>query len=404
MAAFEFTALDSRGREQRGTREGDTAKLIRQQLRDEGLIPLAVEPLRETTRRRGSLLRLRRGIGSMDLALITRQLGTLLASGLPLEEALQATARQSEKAHIGKLLSALRSRLMEGHSLASALADYPQVFPELYRATVAAGEQSGHLEQVFERLADYTERRHEMKQKVGLALFYPAILTLMAIAVVIGLLTYVVPQVVEVFASTGQTLPDLTRALIASSDFFRDHGILLLILLLLAGTAFRLSLRRPATRTLWHRLLLRLPLVGRLVRGMNTARFARTLSILASSGVTILDALKISAEVVTNRPMRHAVEQATDKIRQGRSIYQALEESGEFPPMALQLIASGEASGNLDAMLGRAADHQEKELETSISALLGVFEPVLILVMGGVVMVIVLAILLPIFEMNQLVG
>ncbi len=404
MGAFEYSALDGRGKEKRGVLEGDNARQIRAQLRDQGLSPLAVEEVaqRETRERRG--FSLQRGISATDLALITRQLATLVRAALPLEEALQTVARQSEQPRLQSMMLAVRSRVMEGHTLADGLGDFPHVFPELYRTTVSAGEQSGHLEVVLERLADYTEKRQQMRQKIMLALFYPVILTVVALLVTGGLLTYVVPQVVQVFDNIGQELPWLTVSLIALSDFLRANGLWLLLLLALLGTGFALLLRREAMQFRWHRFILRLPLIGRLGRGLNTAHFARTFSILTASGVPVLEAMRLSAEVMGNLPMRGAVNDASLRVREGSGIAHSLEQSRYFPPMTLHLIASGESSGKLEEMLERAADNQEKELETVIAMVMGMFEPILILVMGGIVLVIVLAILLPIFDLNQLVG
>ncbi|MCG5500733.1 type II secretion system inner membrane protein GspF [Ectothiorhodospira lacustris] len=404
MPAFEYTALKPTGRQVRGVLEGDTPRQVRQQLRESGLTPLSVEAVQQRERRRRRLPGLARGISAMDLALLTRQLATLVRSGLPLEEALGTVARQSEKARIRSMLMAVRTRVMEGHSLARGLGDFPHVFPDIYRTTVSAGEQSGHLDMVLERLADYTENRQQMRQKIQLALFYPAILTTMAVLVTVALLTYVVPEVVQVFSGIGQELPWLTRTLIAVSDALRDYGLMLLVALVAAGVLFKYLLRRPGPLRTWHRLLLRLPLVGRLTRGMNTARFARTLSILSASGVAVLESLRIAAEVIANRPMREAVQTVAQRVREGSGIGVALERSGYFPPMTVHLIRSGEASGALDEMLERAAVNQERELETRIAMIMGILEPVLILVMGLVVLVIVLAILLPIFELNQLVN
>lgn len=407
MGAFEYTALDNRGREKKGVLEGDTARQVRQQLREQGMVPLTVQAVVEREgkgkdKRTGSSGS-RRGISATELALVTRQLATLVRSGLPLEEALRTVARQTEKARIKSMLLAVRSRVTEGHPLAVGLADFPRAFPELYRATVAAGEQSGHLEAVLDRLADYAEKRQQLRQKVQLALFYPALLTLMAVVVTVGLLTYVVPEVVQVFEGIGQELPWLTRSLIAMSDFLRDNGLWLLLGLALLVFAANSILRVPAQRRRFHALLHRLPLIGRLQRGVNTARFARTLSILAASGVPVLEALRIAAQVMSSLPMRDAVEEATARVREGSSLYSALDKGGYFPPMTLHLIASGEASGKLEEMLERAAENQERELETTIAAVMGLFEPLLILAMGGMVLMIVLAILLPIFDLNQLV-
>lgn len=402
MGAFEYTALDARGREKTGVLEGDAARQVRQQLREQGLTPLSVEEVQPRESRAQKKI-LRRKIRAADLALITRQWATLVRSGMPVEEALRTVGQQTEKARLKSMMMAIRSRVKEGHSLAVALADFPYVFSELFRATVEAGEQSGHLEIILERLADYTESRQQLSQKMMQALIYPVLLTTVAFAVVAGLLTFVVPKIVQVFDNIGQELPVLTRGLINASDFMVENGLLLLILAIVAGAGFSYLIRFPEIRYKLDRLLLAVPLVSKMVRGSNAARFARTLSIVASSGVPILDGLRISAQVVTNLPMRQAVDDAAVKVREGTAIYKALEVSGYFPPMTIHLIASGEASGNIEEMLQRAADSQEREMEALTAGLLGIFEPLLILVMGGVVLLIVLAILLPIFDMNQLV-
>lgn len=404
MGAFEYTALDARGREKRGVLEGDAARQIRQQLREQGWVPLTVEEVAQReAKERKRIAFLRRGISATELALITRQLATLVRAGLPLEECLRAVSQQADKGRLKSMLLAVRSRVMEGHSLAVGLSDFPHVYPELYRTTVEAGEQSGHLDGVLERLADYTESRQQLRQKIQLAVFYPALLTVVAILVVGGLMTYVVPQVVQVFENIGQELPPLTRGLIAVSDFLRNNGLVLLVLLVLVIIGFSYLLRNIGVRRRFHKVLLAIPLVSRLERGLNTGRFARTFSILTASGVPVLESMRISAQVMSNLPMREAVTEATARVREGAGISAALERSGYFPPMTVQLIASGEASGKLEEMLERAAINQEREIETLIAALLGLFEPLLILFMGSVVLVIVLAILLPIFDLNQLI-
>ena len=404
MGAFEYTVLDASGREKKGVMEGDAPRQVRQQLREKGLVPLEVQEVAQReTRSRKQFSLFRRGISATDLALITRQLATLVRAALPLEECLRAVSQQTDRPRLKSMLLAVRSRVMEGHTLAAGLSDFKHVFPELYRTTVEAGEASGHLDRVLERLADYTENRQQMRQKIQLAVFYPAMLTIVAILVVGGLMTYVVPQVVQVFDNIGQNLPPLTTGMIAVSDFMRNYGLLMLLSLVAAGIVFSVLLRNEDNRRRFHRLQLSLPLIGRLVRGMNTGRFARTFSILTASGVAVLEALRISAQVVSNLPMRDAVDEAAARVREGASIAAALENSGYFPPMTVHLIASGESSGKLEEMLERAAINQEREIETMIAALLGLFEPMLILVMGGVVLVIVLAILLPIFDLNQLV-
>lgn len=403
MGAFEYTAVDRGGRQRKGVLEGDTARQVRQLLRERGMLPMAVNEVVERERRARSF-NLRRGISAADLALVTRQLATLLRSGMPLEETLLAVGEQNEKPRLKTILLGVRSRVMEGHTLAAGLAEFPQAFPEIYRATVAAGEQSGHLDPVLERLADYTESRQQLRQRVSHALIYPIILTVLAISIVGGLLVYVVPKVVGVFENTGQALPPFTRALIASSDFLREHGIWLVVLLVLGVYAFRRMLRQVDFRRRWHRFLLRVPVTGRLTRGINTARFTRTLSILAGSGVPVLEALRIAGDVVTNLPMREAVAEAAVRVREGAPLGRSLGASRLFPPMTMHLIASGEASGELESMLERAAANQEREVDSLVGALLAILEPALILLMGALVLAIVIAILLPIFQLNQLVA
>jgi general secretion pathway protein F len=404
MGAFEYTALTDEGKNRKGVLEGDTARQIRQQLREKGLTPLQVVEVAQKESVTRSTFSARRGMNAMDLALVTRQIATLISSGLTLEEVLGSVAQQTEKARVKRILLAVRSRVREGHSFSSALSEFPHVFPELYQKTVNAGEQSGHLPVVLERLADYTESRHEMKQKTTLALFYPALLVTLSILIITALLTYVVPKVVQVFENVSQELPLMTRGLIAVSDFTKNYGIFLLIAIFVFILVLRAAFRKEHVRYRWHHFLLGLPIFGKFIKSANAARFARTLSILTASNVQILEALRISAQVLTNLPMRAAVEEANLKVREGSSLKSALEKSGYFPPMTLSLIASGEASGNLEGMLERAAGIQEREMDAITSTLLGLLEPVLILIMGGVILVIVMAILLPVFELNQLVG
>lgn len=403
MGAFEYTALDAAGKETRGLLEGDTAKSVRQMLREQGLLPLAITEVIRKERGGRAGFSLRRGISAMELALLTRQLATLVRSGLPLEESLQAVSEQSEKPRIKSMLLGVRARVMEGHTLADGLNDFPHVFPEIYRATVAAGEQSGYLDGVLERLADYTESRQALQQSISHALIYPIILTVMAFGIVTLLLTYVVPKVTNVYDNIGQELPGLTKGLISLSDFMRENGWLLLIAFLLIGFGLRALLKQPGPRRSWHSLLLRMPLVGRLIRGFNTARFTRTLNILAGSGVPVLEALRISGAVIVNIPMREAVEDAARRVREGAPIGKSLATSKLFPPMTIHLISSGESSGQLPAMLERSASYQEREMDSLVATLLGILEPAMILLMGLLVLMIVLALLLPIFNLNDLI-
>jgi len=404
MGAFEYTALDTAGKERKGILEGDTPRHIRQLLREQQLLPVTVAEVaqREAKRQRSSFVLARR-VSSADLALFTRQLATLVRAGLPLEESLLAVSQQTEKPRVQSIVLGVRARVMEGHTLASGFAEFPRVFPEIYRATVAAGEQSGHLDNVLERLADYTEGRDQLRQKVLTALLYPIVLTVICFAIVSALLVYVVPQVVSVFEASKAKLPVATRVLIATSGFLRSYGVYLLIAAIVAVVLFRRWLRNPAARRRFHRFQLRLPLAGKLVRGFNTARFTRTFSILSASAVPVLEALRIAGEVVTNLPMRDAVGDAAARVREGAPIGRSLAASRLFPPMTIHLISSGESSGELENMLERAAISQERELDGLLGALVGLLGPLLIVVMGLFVMGIVFAMLMPIFEINTLI-
>jgi general secretion pathway protein F len=402
MPAFAYQALDSSGKTQRGVLQGDTARAVRGALRERGLNPLRVDEVREDARRDARPFA-RRTLGGAQLAMLTRQLATLIGAGLPIDEALGALSEQAESDRQRGLTMSLRARVMEGASLARAMGEFPDSFPEIFRATVAAGEQSGRLETVLEKLADYAEARDALAQKIVAALAYPLLLSLVAIAVVAGLLTWVVPQIVGVFQNLHQSLPLATRALIALSAFLRGWGWLILLVMVAAVLAARIALRTEATRYRWHVLLLRLPLAGRLARAANTARATRTLALLAASAVPLLDALGIAAQVVSNLPMREALRHAAFKVREGSAFSRALGESGQFPPVALRLIASGERSGQLARMLGEAAAQQQRELDRWLTVLTAVLGPAVILAVGAVVLFIVLAILLPIFNLNEMV-
>lgn len=403
MGAFEYVALDKAGKESKGLIEGDTPKHVRQILRDRHMLPVQVTEVAQKEAKRQSTFSLRSGLSSSELALVTRQLASLSQSGLPLEEALLAVAQQNDQPRTKSILLGVRSRVMEGHTLADGLGEFPQAFPELYRATVAAGEQSGHLDVVLERLADYTEARQELRQRVTNALIYPIALVSMAVAIIAFMLATVVPRIVNVFENAAGELPALTRGLIATSDFIRDQWLFLIIGIAAIIYGLWWLLQRDGPKRSYHRTLLRLPITSRLTRGVNTARFTRTLSILAGSGVPILDALKIAAEVIENLPMRDAVNEATLRVREGASISRSLAASKLFPPMMIHMVASGETSGKLEDMLSRTASYQEREVDGLIATLLGILQPLLIVLMGAVVMTIVLAILLPIFEINNLI-
>jgi general secretion pathway protein F len=403
LGAFEFTALDAGGKERTGILEGDTPRHIRQLLREQQLLPVAVTEVAQKEAKRQRSFSFLRRVSTADLTLFTRQLATLVRAGLPLEESLLAVSQQTEKPRVQSIVLGVRARVMEGHTLADGFAEFPRVFPEIYRATVAAGEQSGHLDDVLERLAEYTETRELIRQKVLAALLYPIVLTVMCFGIVSLLLVFVVPKVVAVFVAQKAQLPLITRMLIAVSAFLRSNGIYLLIAAVIAWVLFQRWQRDPGAKRRFQRLQLRTPLVGKLTRGFNTARFTRTFSILAASAVPVLEALRISAGVVTNLPMRDAVTDAAARVREGAPIGRSLAASRQFPPMTIHLISSGESSGQLEHMLERAAISQERELDGLLSALVGLLGPLLIVVMGLFVMGIVFAMLLPIFEINQLI-
>ncbi len=404
MAAYEYIALDADGRQKKGVIEADSGRQIRQILRDQGLVPLSVDAATDRAATpSGRHWRWRRGISALDLALFTRQMSTLLAASLPVEEALRAVAQQTEKSHVSAMVMGIRSRVLEGHSLASGLAGFPSAFSHLYRSTVMAGEQSGRLDSVLENLAGYTERRYDSTRNVEMAMFYPVILLLLALAIVGGLLVYVVPGIVHVFENTGQALPWLTAALIGLSGFVRGYAWL--IVLVGAGAVFliRWLAQQPDIRLEWDRRKFDVPLVRRITRANNSSRYASTLSILTLSGVPLVEAMTIAAEVVGNRWMKKRLTEATRRVSEGSSLRVALEAAGNFPPMMLHMVASGEASGELDQMLAKVADYQQQELERLVTTMVRMFEPAMLLLMGGLVMLIVLAILLPILSMNKLV-
>jgi general secretion pathway protein F len=404
MGAFEYTALDAQGRERKGLIEGDTPKHVRQLLREKQLLPMEIqETARLELKRSRARGFMRRGLSTLDLALLTRQLATLLRSGLPLEESLQAVAEQTEKPRVQRIVLGVRSKVVEGHPLAEGLRDFPQAFPEIYRATVAAGEQSGKLDQVLERLSDYTESRQVMGQQVSNALVYPIVLIVLSFAIVSFLLAYVVPQVVAVFESGHQELPLATRILIGTSDLIRNYWYYAVVVLVLFTWGFRRWLKGPEARLRFDRFLLRLPLAGKLIRGLNTARFSRTFSILTASAVPVLDALRISADVVNNQPMKLAVVDAALRVREGAPIGKSLAARKLFPPMMIHLISSGESSGELESMLERAATNQEREMDGLLATMTNLLGPFMVVFMGAIVMFIVIALLLPIFQLNDLV-
>lgn len=405
MPAYDYVALDAKGKQKKGVLEGDSPRQVRQQLKEQGLVPLSVETNAQKAREQTGKLTIGRvSISAADLALITRQLATLLSAGLPLEEALKAVSRQQEKPKVKSMVLAIRSKVVEGHSLASSLQEFPQSFPELYRATVAAGEHSGHLDLVLEQLAEYTESRYRTRKKVQGAMIYPVVLTLFAFIIVTGMLTFVVPKIVAVFENSKQELPLITRILIGTSEFLQSWWWLLALVMIGVVLAFQRALLKPEFRHRFDAWTLKTPLLGKINRGLDASRVASTLSILSRSGVPLVEAMRIAGQVAGNVCIRESVLDGAVKLKEGSSLFTALDGSGHFPPMMMQMIASGENSGELDSMLARAATNQERELEDLIDTIVALFEPLMLVVMGGVVMLIVLSIMMPILSMNSLVG
>ncbi|MGA8005827.1 MAG: type II secretion system inner membrane protein GspF [Burkholderiales bacterium] len=400
MEAFQYEALDAAGRTVSGVLQADNPRQARAQLRAQGLLPSAVRALRAEDRERQSWTR---GISAAELSLLTRQLATLLESGLTVEQALSALTDEASEPKTRDVLAGVKAEISAGLSLAKAMGAYGRSFPEFYCALIHGGEESGALPSVMQRLADYLDARQALKQKISLALLYPALLTTVATLIVIGLLAYVVPQVVQVFEQSRQSLPLLTRALIALSDFLRAAWPYLAAIAVCGFVAARLALRREPLRLQWHAAMLRLPWLGTLIRGANTSRFASTLAILAGGGVPLLAALSSGVRVMTNMSMRAAIERAIERVREGAGLARALGETRTFSPLLVHLVASGEASGKLPQMLERAARLETQALERRLAVFVTLLEPVMILVMGGIVLLIVLAVLLPIIEINQLV-
>ncbi|EOW9204977.1 TPA: type II secretion system inner membrane protein GspF [Vibrio cholerae] len=405
MAAFEYKALDAKGRHKKGVIEGDNARQVRQRLKEQGLVPMeVVETQVKAARSRSQGFAFKRGISTSDLALITRQLATLVQSGMPLEECLRAVAEQSEKPRIRTMLVAVRAKVTEGYTLSDSLGDYPHVFDELFRSMVAAGEKSGHLDSVLERLADYAENRQKMRSKLQQAMIYPVVLVVFAVGIVAFLLAAVVPKIVGQFVQMGQALPASTQFLLDASDFLQHWGISLLVGLLMLIYLVRWLLTKPDIRLRWDRRVISLPVIGKIARGLNTARFARTLSICTSSAIPILDGMRVAVDVMTNQFVKQQVLAAAENVREGSSLRKALEQTKLFPPMMLHMIASGEQSGELEGMLTRAADNQDNSFESTVNIALGIFTPALIALMAGMVLFIVMATLMPILEMNNLMS
>ncbi|MEY3007100.1 MAG: type secretion system protein GspF [Pseudomonadota bacterium] len=406
MSAFRYKALNAEGKLVKGVLEGDSDRHVRAILRERRLKPVAVESAGSAGAKAGRDWRsvfTQTKVSTADLALLTRQLATLIQSNMPIDESLRATAEQSRKPRIKALMLQVRARVAEGHTLAYALGEYPAVFDDMYRAMVSAGEHAGFLAQVLMQLADYTERRQYTQQKLMMALIYPFILLGVAVSVVVALMIYVVPELVGIFAHTNSQLPPLTVALIAVSDFLQNSGLWLLLAIIVLVFSWGYWVGIEANRKRWHRVLLKLPFASGVVIAMDTARFASTLSILMASGVPLLEGLRIASAVLTNRVLRDDAEAVAIAVEEGGSLHRALGVSGRFPPMMVHMVASGEASGELEQMLERSATNQERELEMTMGTVSALFEPLMVVFMGGMVLTIVLAILLPIFDLNSMV-
>jgi general secretion pathway protein F len=406
MAAFNYQALDAQGKVVKGVIEGDSERHVRSILRSRQLKPLDVTGTRKRNQE-GSAPRLGFGqprLNYRDVALVTRQLASLVQSGLPLDEVLRATATQSRKPAIKTLMLQVRSRVLEGLSLAQAMAEAPKAFDNLYRAMVRAGESAGFLGPVLEQLADYTERSQATRQKMQMALMYPVILLGVSITVIVLLMAFVVPKLVGLFEHNRQSLPFLTQALIATSDFVVNYGVFVIIGLVGLVFLFRRLLQAPERQLRWHRFLLRVPFVGELILQAETARYASTLGLLVESGVPLLEALRIAGQVLTNRELQQASKGVAIAVKEGTSLNRALDQADVFPPLLVQMAASGEANGKLADQLLHAARNQERELEFRVGTVMGFMEPVMVLFMGAIVTTIVMAILMPIFELNDMVG
>ncbi|WP_044407921.1 type II secretion system inner membrane protein GspF [Thiomicrospira microaerophila] len=410
MAVFEYKALSAQGKNEKGLLEGDSERQVRQALRDKGLTPLALKAVDKAASKnkannsQHNQAWLKRAISIADLSLATRQIATLLEAGMPLTQALQGVASQAETRLMQRFLTSLHSKVSQGYSLAQALNQSPYKVPQDYMATIHAGEESGHLEAVLSRLSDTIEQQERLRKKVQSALIYPMLMVVVAIAIVFFLMVYVVPKVVSVFDNMSQSLPPLTQGLLSTSEFVQAHSLAMLAGLVGFVVFFKFLMRNDKWLYRWHSVLLRTPVLGKFLIYGAVAKWSRTLGVLVASGVPVKSALHISSQVMSHLPLRQKVLQLEEDVRKGQSLGQAMQQARIFPALLLNLVQTGESSGQLDAMLLKGASHYEYHVETSSATLVSVLEPLLIITMGGVVLTIVLAIMLPIFEMNQMMG
>ena len=399
MSAFQYQALNAKGQTAKGVIEADSERHARQLLREQGLIPTALhnKKQRDDLKRQDKLK-------ADELCLFTRQLATLLTAGIPIDEALRGVAEQAEMDKTRQLIIALRAKVMEGYGLAQSMAEFPKAFPTLYRATLAAGEHTGRLDLILEKLADYTENQQRIRQKIQQALIYPSVMILVSVIIIGFLLAFVVPNIVDVFSSSGQILPGMTLALIYISHGVKQFGVVFLLVIILGVMLFKQQLKNPKALLKWHRFLLRLPILSFLIKTVNVARYIHTFGILFSAGASVLETMNVAASLVNNLLMKQAFIKASVEVNQGTAIHLALKKTGFLRPMALNLIASGEKSGQLASMMERAAIQLDNEVKSLVDTALTLLEPMIILLMGAVVLFIVLSTLLPIFSMEQLIN
>lgn len=405
MALYEYTAIDQFGKKTKGTINADSEKMARSKIRNEGLIPIALSGIAEVqTKRTPSIRNIDRRIKNYELVQLTRELCALVSAGLEIEQSVRTVADQIDNKKLQQIMLSVHERIREGYSLSAGLKNFPKAFPKVYVATIQAGEEAGHLGEVLAHLADYLDRQEQIRQKVVQALIYPALLTFVSLTIVLFLLTYVTPQIINVFAESNKALPLSTTILLSVSLFIKDYGLLILGGIAAIVILFFRLLRIETFRKHVDTFLLRLPLIGKTIKLTETARFLRTLAILSHATVPILQAFGVASELVNSRPIRKEILIAKDRVKEGTSIYTALKQAKYFNASSLQFIASGESSGNLEGMLEQSANNQERHVQFTINAVLTTFEPLLIIFMGAIVLFIVLATLLPIFQLSSMVG
>lgn len=410
MPAYKYTALNDKGRQVKGVLEAENPKALRLLLKDRMLVPVEIMESQEAVidKNDGSNAWWRRlfrpSMSASALTLVTRQLATLVSAAMPLEESLRAVAQQCENPKHASIMSAVRTKVCEGLSLAEAMKKFPGVFDDLYISMVAAGEKSGHLDEVLLRLADYTESRQELKAKIAQAMIYPIMLTLVAVSVIGLLLSSVVPKVVEQFVHMKSSLPTSTVILISMSDFVKQYGFLIVCFIGAVIMIFSMLMRKHAFKYKVHGIILKLPVIGKVSRSLNTSRYAQTLSILHASAVPLIEGMHIASDTLTNVVARERLQEAAESVREGRGLSRSLADTKIFTPMMLHMVSSGEKSGELESMLGRAALNQSNEFKRNVQMALSVFEPLLIVSMAGIVLFIVISILQPLMQMNSMVS